>query len=690
MSYTSRNIGQLAARTGTAGAPSYWQSTTLANTLATGTYNGISGLALPTVTANYGHLWMINDNVSNSVIIAVNAATGATAGEWTLSLTAPTVRVDWEDLATCRVGTNNYVYVPDMGNNPNTASKHTTSGYTPQNVDIRVYRFPEPTITGGNGTITNGTIECIACNFPGADLSLTGFHRDCEAFLVDPDNGDMYFITKRNFPARIYKLAHQSSYSGAQTLTYVGSLAADPLSVNPTFGTGSKSLTTTNGLAYELHSRVRVQENATLAGAATNYMEGFVTARSGTSLTIFVEGAGTETGNAGTATSAATVCLPMSTTPTANNGCVTGGSIHPNGTEITLVSYGNMYVFPRAKGETIAAALARAPYVASAPPGSAWAKHDATAVPAMPQREAVEYADPAGTTLISCTEWNSGKGSVNYIQKHVRTAKPVQKVFLQYGLNGYTGTQDTYIDSTANTSDFSAAASLISDINPALTATAYSALTSAAGGTETEFTVASATNFAVGRKALVVVSTGSTTYNGCHEVTNVTGLQIRLKIAYAGSTVGTGNVYPHSQEREGLVKFTDLSSIPAGSTIVDAVLRLWIGTEGDSYALHRMLTSWTHTDTYSSLGGLFVDDVKVKKTPDHLTPSGMATYTGYQFLPVPPATVQGWLDGTMNNYGWAVLEAQTGDLTGNGFQWDSAEGVTQTRRPMLIVSYIAP
>jgi hypothetical protein len=52
-----------------------------------------------------------------------------------------------------------------------------------------------------------------------------------------------------------------------------------------TIGTGSHTFTTQAGLAYTVGARARVSSN----GSPTNWMEGIVTAYSGTSLTINVD-----------------------------------------------------------------------------------------------------------------------------------------------------------------------------------------------------------------------------------------------------------------------------------------------------------------------------------------------------------------------------------------------------------------
>jgi hypothetical protein len=44
--------------------------------------------------------------------------------------------------------------------------------------------------------------------------------------IVDPHTGDLYILTKREAVGRLFRLAHQTSYTGIQTLEYLGDLPA--------------------------------------------------------------------------------------------------------------------------------------------------------------------------------------------------------------------------------------------------------------------------------------------------------------------------------------------------------------------------------------------------------------------------------------------------------------------------------
>ena len=140
-------------------------------------------------------------------------------------------------------------------------------------------------------------------------------------------------------------------------------------------------------------------------------------------------------------------------------------------------------------------------------------------------------------------------------------------------------------------------------------------------------------------------------------------------------------------ERRSLLLF-DLSSIPAGSTIVSAELAFYVSAEGQGFDMHRMLTAWDEaTVTYSSLGGrhLDADDVDAESTVDANWP-GDDGYTGLITVAVPLATIQEWVDGMLANNGWLMIATHADD----GQQLRSREYATESERPKLTVEYYPP
>lgn len=202
--------------------PWFYQGQSVGN-LST-TYTEYSGLTHPTKIQNKNYLWAIEDGAT-TYFLAINRNSAALAGKWTISgLTTS----DIEDCASANVKGVNYLYLADIGDNGNARST------------ITIYRVLEPTITGSDGTISS--VETITCQYPAGDLPS---HKDAECLLVDPDTGDMYIITKRISPIKCYKLAHQSSYSGTQTLVSMGAISND--SVLNTLSTTSANSGGANG-----------------------------------------------------------------------------------------------------------------------------------------------------------------------------------------------------------------------------------------------------------------------------------------------------------------------------------------------------------------------------------------------------------------------------------------------------------
>lgn len=177
------------------------------------TYIEISDLAHPGVPANDNYLWAVDDGVLTKVL-ALNKATAANAGDWTVTgFTAS----DLESLASFSLNSTHYLALGDTGNNANAADSRGTG------IDLKVARCKEPTITGSAGTISGANVEIISCVFPAGNAPSL---RDCETMLADPQ-GNLYFITKRITPVKVYQLPYAASYTGIQTLSFLGNMTSD-------------------------------------------------------------------------------------------------------------------------------------------------------------------------------------------------------------------------------------------------------------------------------------------------------------------------------------------------------------------------------------------------------------------------------------------------------------------------------
>ena len=149
----------------------------------------ISGIADSKI--NQGYIWAHEDSGTPSQVYLINH-NGQVVKTMFLQNTS---NRDWEDMALV----DGQIYIGETGDN---------SQVYP---DYLFYKFPEPSLM--TDTIKN--IETIRYSYP------DGSH-DAEAFIVDPATKDIFIITKRDNPSRIYKLSFP--YAATNILTLAGSL----------------------------------------------------------------------------------------------------------------------------------------------------------------------------------------------------------------------------------------------------------------------------------------------------------------------------------------------------------------------------------------------------------------------------------------------------------------------------------
>ncbi len=128
--------------------------------------------------------------------------------------------VDWEDIASARIGGQALLYIGDFGDNGATRD------------ELRIYRVQEPLLAdagGAGGVIPAADIETIRFQYPATPAGEAGgAARDAESMIVDPHSGDIYILTKREPVSRLFRLSHATSYTGIQTLEYLGDTPAIP------------------------------------------------------------------------------------------------------------------------------------------------------------------------------------------------------------------------------------------------------------------------------------------------------------------------------------------------------------------------------------------------------------------------------------------------------------------------------
>jgi hypothetical protein len=151
--------------------------------------NEISGIADSKI--NSGYIWGQEDSGTPPQIYLIKHDGTVVKKIYLKGIT----NRDWEDMALF----NNEIYIAETGDN---------SQVYP---DYKFYKFAEPSAA----TDTVSSIETISFTYP------DGSH-DAEAFLIDPASKNIFIITKRDNPSKIYKLSYP--YGSSNTVSYVGSL----------------------------------------------------------------------------------------------------------------------------------------------------------------------------------------------------------------------------------------------------------------------------------------------------------------------------------------------------------------------------------------------------------------------------------------------------------------------------------
>jgi hypothetical protein len=100
-----------------------------------------------------------------------------------------------------------YLYLGDIGDNGATRAS------------IVVYRVPEPAVDAGQlpVAVDLAGVESITLQYPDGA-------RDAETLLVDPLSGDLYVISKRDTPSRVYRAPFPQPTSQAVTMELKGTL----------------------------------------------------------------------------------------------------------------------------------------------------------------------------------------------------------------------------------------------------------------------------------------------------------------------------------------------------------------------------------------------------------------------------------------------------------------------------------
>ncbi len=138
-----------------------------------------------------GLLWVHNDSGDQPRLYALNTQAKLLA---TYSVTGAQAQ-DWEDIAMGpgpKMGLD-YLYIGDIGDN------------RAKRDNVVVYRVAEP-----NFTLTDTPMSGQTSLAQAQVLTYPDGPHDAEALLVDPNNGDIYLISKRQWRSRVYRAASLS------------------------------------------------------------------------------------------------------------------------------------------------------------------------------------------------------------------------------------------------------------------------------------------------------------------------------------------------------------------------------------------------------------------------------------------------------------------------------------------------
>lgn len=173
--------------------------------------NECSGLAW---SRTQNVLWLHNDSgdsarvfaiSGNGTLLAVVTLSGATAH-------------DWEDMAMGPYpGGGDALHIADIGDNAASRSY------------VRIYRVPEPAITGATPQ------NLAVANFDSFRLVYPDRPHNAETFMVDPENGDVYIVTKEKDGRSTVFAAACPANGAVVTMHAVASLVfgVEPLSGSP-------------------------------------------------------------------------------------------------------------------------------------------------------------------------------------------------------------------------------------------------------------------------------------------------------------------------------------------------------------------------------------------------------------------------------------------------------------------------
>lgn len=177
--------------------------------LTLGTVDLLEASGIAASRKNPGKIWAHNDSGYPNRLYLIDTTTAAIVATYVIT---GAVNTDWEDMEIVADPVTGvpYVYIANTGDNQERRN------------DYDVFRFEEPLYQPADFeqlvVLPQGTATRHRFQFP------DGSH-DTESMFVDPDNLDVYFITKRDAASTVYVMPYPYQTGSAFNTTYkVGAL----------------------------------------------------------------------------------------------------------------------------------------------------------------------------------------------------------------------------------------------------------------------------------------------------------------------------------------------------------------------------------------------------------------------------------------------------------------------------------
>ena len=145
---------------------------------------------------------------------------------------------------------------------------------------------------------------------------------------------------------------------------------------------------------------------------------------------------------------------------------------------------------------------------------------------------------------------------------------------------------------------------------------------------------------------------------------------------------------PGRQPNHGLIAFEGIigpgaSQLPGDAEIERAVLTLEVFNAGSGFSVHELLINWSESSTWQSFGsGVQANNIEAVATPiDSFGSNNGSSNVDFGTLEIDvTSTIAGYLDGSLSNFGWALVPFANGT---NGIDFFTSEFEDFDLRPSL-------